>query len=93
MLCIALIVFLLCCRWLSPLDRHCTDAVIIDTDEDPMISSEVQGKQTPLFISIKPYSLAPALSYCIRTTTIHLLIVTLPAYPKLLSIGWLMIHQ
>ena len=35
---------------------------------------DLPGKQTPLFISIKPYSLAPALSYCIRTTTIHLLL-------------------
>ena len=35
---------------------------------------DLPGKQPPLFISIKPYSLAPALSYCIRTTTIHLLL-------------------
>ena len=46
--CIALIVFLLYCRWLSPLDRRCTDAVIVDTDEDSMLSSEVPGKQNPL---------------------------------------------
>ena len=37
-------------------------------------SVDLPGKQTSLFIPIKPYSLAPALSYCIRTTTIHLLL-------------------
>ena len=47
-LCIALIVFLLCLSVLFPLGRCCTDAVIVDTDEDPMISSEVPGKQNPL---------------------------------------------
>ena len=35
---------------------------------------DLPGKQTPLFIPIQSYSLAPALSYCIRTTTIHLLL-------------------
>ena len=34
---------------------------------------DLPGKQTPLFIVIQSYSLAPALSYCIRTTTIQLL--------------------
>ena len=43
-----LIELFLSCRCLSPLDRLCTDAVIVDTDEDPMISSEVPGKQNPL---------------------------------------------
>ena len=37
-------------------------------------SVDLPGKQTPLFIPIQSYSLAPALSYCIRTTTIHLLL-------------------
>ena len=46
-LCIALIVFLLCCRYLYPLGRRCSDVVIVDTDEDSMLSSEVPGKQTP----------------------------------------------
>ena len=46
--CIALIVFFLCCRYLSPLGRSCTDIVIVDTDEDSMLSSEVPGKQKPL---------------------------------------------
>ena len=46
--CIALIVFFLVCRYLSPLDRRDTDDVIVDTDEDSMLSSEVPGKQNPL---------------------------------------------
>ena len=48
MLCIALIVFLLCLPVLFPLGRRCTDDVIVDTDEDSMLSSEVPGKQNPL---------------------------------------------
>ena len=44
--CIALIVFFLCCRYLSPLDRRDIDDVIVDTDEDSMLSSEVPGKQS-----------------------------------------------
>ena len=35
---------------------------------------DLSGKQTPLFIPIQSYSLAPALFYCIRTTTIQLLL-------------------
>ena len=34
-----------------------------------------QASKTPLFIPIQSHSLAPALFYCIRTTTIHLLLV------------------
>src|SRR4051812_21226893 len=45
---IALIVFFLSCRCLSPLDRRGSDDVIVDTDEDSMLSSEVLGKQNPL---------------------------------------------
>ena len=33
---------------LFPLGRRCTDDVIVDTDEDSMLSSEVPGKQNPL---------------------------------------------
>ena len=33
-----------------------------------------QASKTPLFIPIQSHSLAPALFYCIRTTTIHLLL-------------------
>ena len=35
---------------------------------------DLPGKQTPLFIPIQSYSLAPALIYCIRTITIQLLL-------------------
>ena len=38
-----------------------------------ILSSEVPGKQNPLFIPIQSHSLAPALFYCIRTTTIQVL--------------------
>ena len=31
-----------------PLGRRYTDVVIVDTDEDSMLSSEVPGKQNPL---------------------------------------------
>ena len=31
-----------------PLDRRDTNDVIVDTDEDSMLSSEVPGKQNPL---------------------------------------------
>ena len=74
-LCIALIVFLLCCRYLSRLGRRCSGVVIVDTNEDSILSSEVPGKQKPLVHSDTTHSLAPALFYCIRTTTIHLLLV------------------
>ena len=81
--CIALIVFPLCCRCLSPLSRRCYDDSIVDTNEDSMLSSEVPGKQAPLFIPIQSHSLAPALFYCIRTTTIYLLLAAVaePLYP------------
>ena len=76
--------FLLCLSVLFPLGRRCSDVVIVDTDEDSMLSSEVPGKQKPLVHSDTiPLSLAPALFYCIRTTTIHLLLVAVvePLYP------------
>ena len=44
--CIDCVLFV--CRYLSPLDRRDTDDVIVDTDEDSMLSSEVPGKQNPL---------------------------------------------
>ena len=52
-LCIALIMFLLCLPVLFPLGRRCSDVVIVDTDEDSMLSSEVPGKQNPLVHSDK----------------------------------------
>ena len=49
--CIDYVLFV--CRYLSPLDRRDTDDVIVDTDEDSMLSSEVPGKQNPLVHSDK----------------------------------------
>ena len=43
-----------------------------------------QASKTPLFISIQSHSLAPALFYCIRTTTIHLLLAAV-VEPLILS--------
>ena len=75
MLCIALIVFLLCCWWLSPLDRCYTDAVIDDTNEELYYLQKCQASKTPLLIPIQSHSLALSLFYYIRTTMIHLLLV------------------
>ena len=84
-LCIALIVFLLCCRCLFPPDRRCSDVVIVDTDEELNYLPKCQASKTPLFIPIQPHSLARALFYCIRTTTIQLLHV---AVVEPLSFAW-----
>ena len=51
-----------------------TDDVIDDTDEELYYLQKCQASKTPLFILIQSHSLAPALFYCIRTTTIHLLL-------------------
>ena len=72
-LCIALIVFFFVCRWLSPLDSRDSDDEFDDTDEELYYLQKCQASKTPLFIPIQSHSLAPALFYCIRTTTIHLL--------------------
>ena len=72
-LCIALIIFLLCCRYLFPPGRRCSDVVIDDTDEELYYLQKCQASKTPLFIPIQSHSLASALFYCIRTTTIHVL--------------------
>ena len=81
--CIALIVFPLCCRCLSPLSRRCSNDEIDDTDEELYYLHRCQASKTPLFIPIQSYSLAPALFYCIRATTIHLLLAAVaePPYP------------
>ena len=70
-----------CCIWLCIDCRHRSFSIgpAPETFQSTCLWSsaslvDLPGKQTPLFISIKPYSLAPALSYCIRTTTIHLLL-------------------
>ena len=66
-------VFLLCYRYLSPLVRRDTDDEIDDTDEELYYLQKCQASKTPLFILIQSHSLASALLYCIRTTTIQLL--------------------
>src|SRR3954466_10074341 len=71
--CIALIVFLPCLPVLSPLDRSGFDDEFDDTDEELCYLQKCQASKTPLFISIQSHSLAPALFYCIRTTSIQLL--------------------
>ena len=70
-----------CCICLFIDCRHCSFSIGLapETFQSTCLWSsaslvDLPGKQTPLFISIKPYSLAPALSYCIRTTTVHLLL-------------------
>ena len=71
--CIALIVFLLCCRYLSPLGRRCSNDEFDDTDEELYYLQKCQASKTPLFIPIQSHSLALAIFYCIRTTAIQLL--------------------
>ena len=51
----------------------CFDDAINDTDEELYYLQKCQASKTPLFIPIQSHSLAPALFYCIRTTTIQLL--------------------
>ena len=62
-------------RYLSPLVRHGSDDEFDDTNEELYYLQKCQASKTPLFIPIKSHSLAPSLFYCIRTTTIHLLLV------------------
>ena len=62
-----------CCRCLFPLSRRRTDDEFDDTDEELYYLQKCQASKTPLFILIQSHSLAPALFYCIRTTTIQLL--------------------
>ena len=63
--------------------NNVSDDVIDDTDEELFYLQKLQASKTPLFIPIKSHSLAPALFYRIRTTTIHLLLdaVAEPLYP------------
>ena len=72
-LCTALIVFFLVCRWLSPLNSRDSDDEIDDTDEELYHRQKCQASKNPLFIPIQSHSHAPALFYCIRTTMIQLL--------------------
>ena len=83
--CIALIMFLLCCRCLSPLNRRGSDDEFDGTDEELYYLQKCQAGKTPLFILIQSHSLTLALFYCIRTTTFHLL---LAAVVEPLSSAW-----
>ena len=56
-----------------PLSRRGTDDEIDDTDEELYHLQKCQASKTPLLIPIQSHSLAPALFYCIRTTTFQLL--------------------
>ena len=60
-----------------------SDDVIDDTDEELYYLQKCHASKTPLVISIQSHSLAPALFYYIRTTTIHLLLAAVvePLYP------------
>ena len=55
----------------SPSVDVCFDDVINDTDEELYHLQKCQASKTPMFIPIQSHSLAPALLYCIRTTTIQ----------------------
>ena len=49
-------VFLLCCRYLSPLDRRASDDEFDDTDEEQYYLQKCQASKTPLFIPICQHS-------------------------------------
>ena len=66
--------FPLICRCSFPLIGRCSDDVIVDTDEDSMLSSEVPGKQL-IDHSDTTHVPASALVYCIKTTRFKLLCV------------------
>ena len=51
----------------------CSDDEIDDTDEELYYLQKCQASKTSLFIPLQTHSLAPALFYCIRTTTIQVL--------------------
>ena len=71
------------CRWLFPLGDVHSDDEFDDTDEELYHLQKCQASKTPLFIPTQSHSLAPALFYCIRTTTIHLILAAVaePLYP------------
>ena len=56
-----------------PSQQTCFDNEFDGTDEDLYYLQKCQASKNPLFIPIQSHSLAPALFYCIRTTTIQLL--------------------
>ena len=64
------------CVWFptpSLLDRSCSGKCSRVPISGAVPPVDLLGKQTPLFIPIQSYSLAPTLIYCIRTTTFQLL--------------------
>ena len=70
-----------CCICLCIDCRHRSFSIGTAPETDPEYLSEeqcplliYQASKTPLFILIQSHSLAPALFYCIRTTTIQLLL-------------------
>ena len=71
-----------------PFDRRDTDDEIDDTDEELYYLQKCQASKTPLFIPIQSHPLAPALFFCIRTTTFQLLH---DAVVEPLSSAWLVI--
>ena len=71
--CTTLIMFPLYRRYLSPFSRCCSGDEFNDTDEEIYYLRKCQASKTPLFIPIQSHSLASALFYGIRTTTIQLL--------------------
>ena len=56
-----------------PSRQTCSNDEFDDTDEELYYLLKCQASKTPLFIPIQSHSLASALFYYIRTTTIHLL--------------------
>ena len=60
-------------RGCSPSVDVCSDDEFDDTDEELYYLQKCQASKTPMFIPIQSHSLAYALFYCIRTTTIQLL--------------------
>ena len=81
--CICIDCVLLYCRCLSRFSRRRSNDVIDDTDEELQYLQKCQASKNPLFIPIQSHSLAPALFYCIRTTTTYLLLAAVaePLYP------------
>ena len=72
-----------CCIWLCIDFWHHSFSIGPTPETDPEYLSveqcppvDLPGKQTPLFILIQSYSLAPALVYCIKTTRFKLLCAT-----------------
>ena len=57
----------------SPSVDVCSDDEFDDTDEELYYLQMCQASKTSLFIPIQSHSIASALFYCIRTTTIQLL--------------------